>query len=148
MTPDQLQQRTKEFSLRVIRLASALPLNFAAKELGRQLVRSGMSVSANYRAARRARSKKEFVAKIGVVAEESDETAHWLDLLIDSRLMSSNRVQSLKNEADELMRIFSATYRTARVRLRSSETLRRSARKVLRTTPIAKSPDRQIAKWN
>ena len=114
MTPDELQMRTREFALRIIKLVSALPNTIAGREIGRQLLKSGTSVSANYRAARRGRSKKEYIAKIGIVVEESDETEHWLDLIMASELMSEDRVKDLHEESLELLKIFSKTRRTAR----------------------------------
>lgn len=124
MNADELQQRTRSFALRVIKLVDALPNTIAGRGMGRQLLDSATSVSANYRAARRARSRKEFVAKISIVAEESDESEHWLDLIMASGLMNTKRVLSLHQEAGELMKIFAATRKTTK----------------------SKSPDRQIAK--
>ena len=114
MTPDELQARSKQFSLRIIKLVRALPNDIVGWELGKQILRSGTSVSSNYRAARRARSHKEFVSKIGTVVEESDETVHWLELLTESGIVNAQRVANLLREADELMRIFSKTRATAR----------------------------------
>lgn len=114
MTPDELQVRSKQFSLRIIKLVRALPNDIVGWELGKQILRSGTSVSSNYRAARRARSHKEFVSKIGTVVEESDETVHWLELLTESGIVNAQRVANLLREADELMRIFSKTRATAR----------------------------------
>ena len=114
MTPDELQARSKQFSLRIIKLVRALPNDIVGWELGKQILRSGTSVSSNYRAARRARSHKEFVSKIGTVVEESDETVHWLELLTVSGIVNAQRVANLLREADELMRIFSKTRATAR----------------------------------
>lgn len=81
------------------------------------MVRSGMSVSSNYRAARRGRSKKEFIAKLGVVVEEADETEHWLDLLVEAEIVDRPKLKSLMKEANELIRIFSAMRATARKNL-------------------------------
>ncbi len=112
MDADQLQQRVRTFALRTLKLVDALPNTIAGREIGRQLLRAGISVSANYRAARRARSRKEFVAKICIVAEEADETEHWLDLILESQLLPTRRVKPLHNESLELMKIFAATRRS------------------------------------
>lgn len=114
MTPDELSLRAKRFSVRIINLVRSLPTDVASRELGRQLVRSGMSVSSNYRAARRARSKKEFVAKLGIVVEEADESEHWLDLLVNAEIVGRPRLEPLINESNELLRIFVSMRQTAR----------------------------------
>ena len=115
MNADELQLRTKEFAIRVIRLVQALPNNVVGWEIGKQVLRSSLSVGANYRAARRARSKKEFIAKIGIVLEEADETEYWLEIISDVELIPSNRVADLRKEAAELMKIFAATKKTAKL---------------------------------
>ena len=92
----------------------ALPSKPDAQVLGKQVLRSGTSVAANYRAACRARSKQEFVAKIGVVAEEADETVLWLELLGDAGIIERTRLRCLMKEAGELSAIFTASYNTAR----------------------------------
>lgn len=99
-----------------MRLCRALPQAFDARAIGRQLVRSGTSVAANHRAACRARSRKEFIAKIGVVVEEADETQFWLELLEESGLIRPELLQDLAREARELTAIFTASYDTARSR--------------------------------
>jgi four helix bundle protein len=111
---DELRERTKQFALHVIDLFRSLPHTEEARVLGRQLLRSGTSVAANYRAACRARSKAEFVAKIGVVVEESDETVFWLELLADSHILPAPQLDGLLTEANELLAIFAASQRTAR----------------------------------
>jgi len=112
--PSDLRERTKLFALRVIRLCRSLPATDEARTLGKQLLRSGTSVGANYRAACRARSKAEFVAKLGIVLEEADETAFWLELLVESGAVDHDRLQPLVKEADELTSIFVASLRTAK----------------------------------
>jgi len=92
--PD-LKQRTKQFAFRIIRLYRNLPATDEAKILGKRLLRSGTSVGANYRAACRARSKAEFIAKLGIVLEEADETVFWLELLVESGVGSRERLQPL-----------------------------------------------------
>jgi len=138
MTPDELQERAKQLSLRVMKLVDVLTTTTSAREMAKQLVRSGMSVSANYRAARRVRSRKEFIAKIGVVVEEADETAHWLELATESGLVPPRRLQALRRETEELVAIFSRIRCTARIRAARKNADGKMA--------IAKSPHRQIAK--
>ena len=111
---DELKSRTQDFALRVIRLTGALPRTDAARVVGRQMLRSGTSVGANYRAACRARSKPDFVSKMGIVLEEADETAYWLELLVHAQLLPATRVRDLLEEANELVAIFVASIRTAK----------------------------------
>jgi len=110
----ELQARTKSFALRIIRMFRSLPKTEEARILGRQVLRSGTSVAANYHAVCRARSKAEFTAKLGVVVEEADETVFWLELLVESGIVPEERVRSLINEANELLAIFAASRHTAR----------------------------------
>ncbi len=110
----ELQERTRQFALRVVNMFRALPRTDEARVLGRQVLRSGTSVAANYRAACRARSKAEFAAKLGVAVEEADETIFWLELLIESKVIPEARMKPLLVEANELLAILSASHRTAR----------------------------------
>ncbi len=112
--PEQLRKRTKQFALRVIRMFRALPRSPEAQVLGKQLLRSATSVAANYRATGRARSKAEFIARIGVVVEEADETVFWLEMLVESEIVKQERMDGLQKEANELLAIFAASQRTAR----------------------------------
>lgn len=105
-TERDLAPRTREFARRVIRLFMALPKSTAAQVLGRQLLRSGTSVGANYREANRARSKPEFIAKIGDCLKEADESAYWMELLRDEGFLPAAKLQPLLNEACELVAIF------------------------------------------
>jgi four helix bundle protein len=114
MTSEELKERTKAFALRIIRLFRSLPDSRQAQIIGTQLLRSGTSVGANYRAVCRARSKADFIAKLGVVIEEADESAYWLELLIDAGLIKEERLHSLLKEAHELTAIFNAARNTAR----------------------------------
>jgi four helix bundle protein len=109
-----LRERTKAFALGVVSLVQDLPGGRVPDIIGRQLLRAGTSVAANYRAARRARSRREFLAKMGIVEEEADESSLWLDLLIESRLVTSPLVMSLRQEAGQLVAITVASIRTAR----------------------------------
>jgi four helix bundle protein len=104
MDAEDLKKRTKLFALRVLKLAAALPNSIEGKAIRGQLVRAGTSVGANYRASCRSRSRAEFVARIGVVTEEADESGYWLELIIDGGFMSKVRVEPLLTEAIELTR--------------------------------------------
>ena len=111
-----LRERTKRFALRVLKLCDSLPRTDAARTISRQLLRSGTSVAANYRAAGRARSRAEFAAKMGVVVEEADESVFWLDLLGESGIIAKPRLDDLVAEANELVSIFVASQKTARAK--------------------------------
>ena len=110
----QLQDRTKIFAVRIIKAFSRLPKNEAARTVGRQFLRSGTSLAANYRAACRARSTADFISKIAIVTEETDETLFWFELLVESNLIDVKLVEPLMSECDELLKIFSASLVTAR----------------------------------
>ncbi len=112
----ELGTRTKEFALRVIRLVESLPPNAVTSVIGRQLLASGTSVGANYRSACRGRSAAEFRAKMGVVEEECDESAYWIELLTDAGYLKADRVQDLLREADEITAMVVASIRTSRSR--------------------------------
>jgi four helix bundle protein len=114
MNKDQLKQRTKKFALDIIKFLESLPKGKAAEIIGRQLLRSGTSVGANYRAACRARSSADFIAKMGIVEEELDESIYWLELLVDSGIVSSDDIVLLMKEADELLAITVSSIRTAK----------------------------------
>jgi four helix bundle protein len=109
MTTAELKTRTKEFALRVIRLVDALPNTVKGRAIANQIIRSATSVAANYRAACRARSRAEFIAKIGVVEEEADETAFWLELITDSNIRGKAQIELLLKEASELVPIMAAS---------------------------------------
>ena len=108
--------RTKKFSLRIIKLVGALPRNQTGLVIGNQLLRSGTSVGANYRAACRARSVAEFISKLGIVEEEADECIYWMELIIEADLMPSTQIEPLLQEANELLSITVASRKTARIR--------------------------------
>lgn len=114
MTPEEVKQRTKAFALRIMKLVDSLPETRSGVAVGNQLVRSGTSVGANYRAACRGRSKAEFLAKLGIVEEESDESSFWLELIIESKMLPKKRVQSLLKECNEITALIVASIRTAR----------------------------------
>ena len=114
MDKEELKKRTKEFALRVIRLAEALPRTQTSQVIGNQLLRSATSVAANYRAVCRARSPADFAHKLGIVEEEADESHFWLEMIVETELMPANRMQELLQEADELTAIFVASRKTAK----------------------------------
>ena len=119
MNADELKIRTKDFALRVIKLVSELPKTVEGRAIANQIVRSGTSVAANYRATCRARSRTEFVAKIGIVLEEADETLLWLQLILAAKLLPQRRVEPLLREADELVAIMAASRKSAASNLKS-----------------------------
>ncbi len=118
MKEEDLKLRTKQFSLRVIRLVEALPNTNTAKTIGHQLLRAGMSVGANYRAACRGKSKADFVAKAGISLEEADECLYWMELLQEAGIFPAEKLKDLLKEADELVAIFTASIKTARANLK------------------------------
>ena len=109
-----LKERTKKFAISIIKLFRMLPKTEEARVIGRQVLRCGTSVAANYRAVCRARSKAEFVAKMGIVVEEADETVFWLELLVDAQVARQEQVASVLAEANELLAIFAASQRTVK----------------------------------
>ncbi len=109
MTEIELKNRTKQFALRVLKLVAALPKTTEGRVLGNQLTKSGTSVGANYRAACRGRSRAEFIAKLGIVEEEADESAYWMELIVDGGLLVKNKVDALRKEACELTAIITAS---------------------------------------
>ncbi len=113
MDQNDLKLRTKRFSLRILDVVDALPGTVKGRAIAGQLVRSGMSTGANYRAACRARSKAEFIAKLGTVIEEADETAFWLELIMDGDILARENVTPLWNEANEIVSIMTSSRKTA-----------------------------------
>lgn len=111
---EELKLRTKQFAIRIVKLFRSLPKTEEGRVIGKQVLRSGTSVAANYRAVCRSRSKAEFIAKIGIVVEEADETAFWLELLVETGIVQQNRMDSLLSEANELLAIFAASQHTAK----------------------------------
>lgn len=114
---NDLRDRTKLFSLQIVRLVESLPKNQIADVISRQLLRAGTSVGANYRAVCRAKSKKDFIAKLAIVEEECDETIFWMELLIESGMVPQSQLGELAGEATELLRIFVASAKTAKSRI-------------------------------
>jgi four helix bundle protein len=124
VTNPDLKRRTKAFALRILKLVDALPKTTAGRALASQIVRSGTSVAANYRAACRARSTADFIAKMGIVEEEADETLFWLELLEESELVSATKLAAIKQEANELIAITIASIKTTRRNRSSNSALR------------------------
>jgi four helix bundle protein len=111
---DDIKKRTKDFALRVIRMVESLPKGKTGDVIGRQLLRSGTSVGANYRAACRAKSPADFISKIGTVEEEADESIFWMELLIESGLIHERLLEDLMREANELVAIIVSSINTVR----------------------------------
>ena len=120
MSPTELKDRTKQFALRILNLVGALPNTIEGRAIANQLVRCGTSVAANYRATCRARSKAEFVAKVGVVLEEADETLLWLELIREGKMLPAKRVEPLLMEANELVSIMVTSRKSAASNLQSA----------------------------
>lgn len=114
MTREEMKGRTKAYANRVVRLCSALPNNWIARILGQQLLRSGTSVGANYRAVCRAKSNADFINKLRVVEEECDESLFWMELLVDNDLVKITRLRDLMTEGNELLAIVVSSAKTAR----------------------------------
>jgi len=112
--PEELRARTKQFAIRIVRLFRSLPKNDEARIVGKQVLRAGTSVAANYRAVCRARSRAEFISKMGVAVEEADETVFWLEILVETGIIPRVRMEKLLAEANELLAILAASQRTAR----------------------------------
>ena len=113
MNAEDLAIRTKKFAVRIVRLSAALPRTREAEVLGRQVLRSGTSIGANYREARRARSRPDFLSKIVVCTQEPDETCYWLELLGEAEIVKPSRWSNILDEASQLVAIFTASGRTA-----------------------------------
>ena len=114
MTKQEMQQRTRSFALRVIKATQALPENRVGNVLGSQLLRSGTSVGANYRAACRAKSPADFISKLGNVEEEADESGFWMEMLSDPGKATSSQIKPLLQEANELVAIMIASINTTK----------------------------------
>lgn len=114
MNSTELKERTIQFAVRVLKLADSLPNKASGRTIANQIARSGCSVASNYRAALRGKSRADFINKITIVLEEADETDLWIEIAKRAVLVNSERVKKLQAEAVELIKIFSATRRTAR----------------------------------
>ena len=122
MNETMVKDRTKQLGLRIIRLVQALPRNDVAGILGKQLLRSGTSVGANYRAACRGRSPADMIAKLKIVEEEADESCYWMELLIEAKIVPSKRLQPLQLETNEILAMTVASIKTLRSRSASNRT--------------------------
>jgi four helix bundle protein len=118
MSERDLKKRTKEFAIRIIHLVEALPNTRICDVIGKQILRAGTSVGANYRAACRARSNADFISKMGIVEEELDECMYWMELLIETGIILPERLKDLEKEADELLAIMVSSIRTAKKNIR------------------------------
>ena len=116
MSGEVLRDRTKHFALRVIRLFGRLPNSTEAQVVGKQLLRSGTSVAANYREACRSRSKAEMIAKLGIVEQELDESLLWLELLADAEIVKPELLYDIRNEAEQLLKMKVASIQTLKGR--------------------------------
>ena len=114
MTPEEMKKRTRAFALRVIKLVESLPPTPTVKVLGGQSLRCGTSVGANSRAACRAKSTADFIAKLGIVEEEADESIYWIELLVEAGLLKQGRVADLLDEANQILSIVVSSINTAR----------------------------------
>jgi len=114
MTREEMKERTKTYANRVVKLCSALPNNWIARTLGKQLLRSGTSVGANHRAVCRAKSTSDFINKLRIVEEECDESLFWMELLVDNNIIKPTRLAGLMKEANEILAIVVSSTKTAR----------------------------------
>ena len=129
MNKAELQERMTAFAVRIVKMVDSMPTTVAGLAIARQIIRSGTSPSANYRAACLAKSDKDFVNKMKMVEEELDETCHWLEIIMRSEMMPESRLKSLHQESSELLNIIAKSIITTRVRMNADE--------------IAKSPNRK-----
>jgi four helix bundle protein len=121
MDASDLKQRTKQFGLSVIASIQSLPSTAVARTIGNQLLRSGTSVGANYRAACRARSRPDFISKAGIAIEEADESLYWMDMLIEAKIVAPGSLERLMQEGNEIVAILTASVKTARAGLRQRD---------------------------
>lgn len=115
MNKNQLQQRTKDFAHRCVKLSMALPKDFLGDHIKKQLIRCATSVAANYRAVCIAQSKASFISKLGIVIEEADEASFWMEFIVDEKLINKSKTNLLLEESKELAAIFIASRKTARI---------------------------------
>lgn len=121
MTTDELKLRTKKISLEIIDLVENLPNSISCRAIANQIIRSGTSVVANYRAACRARSDKEFISKMNIVLEEADETVFWLEIIMDKKWITEFKINSLLDEGNQLVAIFVSSLKTVNSRINQSK---------------------------
>jgi four helix bundle protein len=116
MDHEVMKKRTKQFSINIIKFCETLPNHYSAQRIGDPLLRAGTSVGANYRAARRARSRKEFIYKLGLVEEETDESFYWMELLVESKIVSRDDLVDLWKEGNEILSIIVATIKSTKLK--------------------------------
>jgi four helix bundle protein len=116
MTENEFKEKTKQIALRVMRLVDALPRSLAANTIGKQLLRSGTSIGANYRAACRGKSRADMLHKLSIVEEEADESLYWIELLVDAQLVAQKRVVALRDEISEIVAMTVTSIRTMRAK--------------------------------
>ena len=121
MTKDELRERMTDFAVRIVKMVDSLPSSIAGNAIARQVVRSGTSPSANYRAACLAKSDKDFINKLKMVEEELDETTHWLDIIMRSQMLKESRLKPLHQECCELLNIIAKSIMTTKTRLNADE---------------------------
>lgn len=114
MNPNEMKNRTKTYALTIIKLVQGLPNTPTVRVIGNQLLRSGTSVGANYRASCRAKSQADFIAKMGIVEEEADESIYWMELLVESGIVNSTAVAELCNEGNQIVAMIVSSINTAR----------------------------------
>jgi four helix bundle protein len=133
MDSSEMKARTKRFALRIVRLSAALPKDRAGDVLGRQILKSGTSIGANYREAIRASSKRHFISTLEIAIREAEETIYWLELLSEAEIVASARLQGLMDECGELLAILTSTVRTAK---RKEKTAKAASGKLAKTSPF------------
>ena len=121
MNKDELRERMTDFAVRIVKMVDSMPSTVAGLAIARQIVRSGTSPSANYRAACLAKSDKDFINKLKMVEEELDETCHWLDIIMRSQMMKESRLKPLHQECSELLNIIAKSVITTKTRMHSDE---------------------------
>jgi four helix bundle protein len=126
MNEQEMRDRTKRLALRIVKMFGNLPRTREADILGRQVLRSGTSVGANYREACRARSRAEMIAKLGIVEQELDETQYWFELLVEGEIFASEKLRLLMQETDELLRIIAASIKTLKRSTAPAKSFQRS----------------------
>jgi four helix bundle protein len=114
MTQDEMKARTKQLALRIIKLVQSLPPNLIAEVIGKQLLRSGTSVGANYRASCRAKSTADFINKLSIVEEEADESVYWMELLIEGKIIKENLLKNLMDEGNQILSIVVSSIKTSK----------------------------------
>lgn len=117
MTQEEMKARTKQFALRIIRLVQSLPPNLVADVLGKQLLRSGTSVGANYRASCRAKSTPDFINKLSIVEEETNESIYWMELLIEGKIVKESLLENLMDEGNQILSIVVSAIKTSKEKI-------------------------------